>query len=167
MMGWCQMHIRSGRLPVGRQAVQGKIMMIHGDRIHKETEDGDVFELEAIRHPSWSMTILTLVPNPEIVAKSQSLLLVARAMAKSRSARARFLAASVKSLDLAADRSLINAEAAAEEAADRLSRLDLLAQGLSWDGRRVVTMSDWIELLLFFKQTPGVGRVVLPLEMQS
>lgn len=131
--------------------------MEHGDRRTVTLDDGSEFVVEAIRLPGAGIHTSALVVNDAIRAKSASLLAIAQAMAESRATRLSFFRATRQSLELEAGGPYAAAEDAARESNERVALLFLLAKGRSSGGGLVVTLTDWRDLLLFFKQDLTLG----------
>jgi hypothetical protein len=122
-------------------------------------DDGSTFEVEPVRLPGDEVDRLAVVVNDAIREKAASLLPSAQAMAEARATRVSFFRATGKSLSLGDGEMLRTAKTAALESEDRVSVLFLLAQGLSADEIRVVTVATWRDVLEFFKQNAAVGDI--------
>lgn len=134
-------------------------ILMYANRKTVQLDDGSIFEVESIRLPGEDVDRLAIVVNDTIREKASALLPSAQAMAEARATRLSFFRASGKSLALGDGEMHRAAKAGALESQERVAVLFLLAQGLSADEERVVTVAMWRDLLEFFMQNTAVGDV--------
>lgn len=126
-------------------------MMSHGDRKQVTTDDGSIYEVEALRLPS-AGTVNVLVVTEEMQAVAISLLPIAQRMAKSRATRAFFYKTSERRLEAFGERGVLQAEEASREANKYAQTLALVAEGVSVKGDQRVTLRTWQEVMAVFHQ---------------
>lgn len=133
--------------------------MSHGDKKRITVDDGCAYDVEAVHIPG-AITTYSIVVNAAMRDKATQLLPFALAMEKVRAARASFYRTSERSLGACGGLAFVQAEEAMREARERVEVLSLVANGLSLDDKRSVTVDLWREVLFFFHQSPSVGAVL-------
>ncbi len=128
-------------------------------------DDGSVFMVAPVRAHGWSFSTGAIIPNDQIKRKAAELLESAQSMAQAKATRVNFFRRSRDALDVGVKGGFPGegvyerAEREAQEAQLRMEMLFALASGESVTGKRVITVSDWRDLLSFFFQDGSVGSV--------
>lgn len=128
-------------------------------------EDGSVFMVAPVRSHGWSFLANAIVLNDHIKRKAAELLVPAQAMAQAKATRVSFFRRSREALHVGREGGVPGegvyerAEREAQEAQLRVEMLFALASGEGSVARRVITLSDWRDLLSFFHQDTSIGSV--------
>ncbi len=132
--------------------------MNHGERKEINAEDGSAYEVELVNVPNASASF-AIVVNEAMKEKAIRLLPFAQKMAEARATRASFYRVSERSLGVCGGRVYAQAEEAAREARVRAEVLFMVAQGVSANDKRVVTVEAWREVMGCFHQDLSLGSV--------
>ena len=129
-------------------------------------EDGSVYMTVQVRAPGWSNVAGAIVVNEAIKQKAAQLLLAAGSMAASKATRLNFFRRSREALALGEapsgeEGAYERAEQEFQEAERRHEMLFALAMGENQAGKRIITVSDWRDILEFFLQDTSIGSVEL------
>lgn len=126
--------------------------MGHGDRKQVISDDGNIYEIEALRLSN-AETLNVLVISEEMQAVAIALLPIVQSMAKSRAKRAIFLKTSERRIDAYDEQTLLQAEKASLEADEYVQTLALVAKGVSMKESQRVTLRTWQKIMTTFHQT--------------
>ena len=127
-------------------------MVRHGDRRRITSDDGSIYELEVLCLPRLG-TVNVLVINEKMQTVAKSILPMAQSLAKSRANRVLFYKTTDRYLETRGEQTFLQAEEASREANEYAETLQLVAEGISVHGPRMVTLSIWLKIMTAFHQT--------------
>ena len=128
-------------------------------------EDETTFLVVPVRAQGWAFAAHAIVPNDAIRSLAGELLLSAKAMATAKATRVNFFRRSSDALGVGphggfpGEGAYERAERESQEAKLRVAMLLALSKGENTAGKRVISVTDWRDLLEFFKQDVSVGAV--------
>lgn len=128
-------------------------------------EDETTFLVVPVRAHGWAFATHAIVPNDAIRSLAGDLLPSAQAMSTAKATRVNFFRRSSDALGVGphggfpGEGAYERAERESEEAKLRVAMLLALSKGENTAGKRVISVTDWRDLLDFFKQDVSIGAV--------
>jgi hypothetical protein len=128
-------------------------------------EDETVFLVAPVRAQGWAFAAHAIVSNDSIQRLAGDLLPSAQAMAAAKATRVKFFRRSSDSLGVGphggfpGEGAYERAERESQEAKLRVAILSALSKGENTVGKRVISVTDWRDLLEFFKHDTSIGAV--------